>query len=85
MNAPAIDSASIEHLDHEPECSGCGKTAIYATDSHGCAEEFICEMCLLAWRTIFSRRLYANGGHCWCRSCAESFTRFEDFVTAVPL
>jgi hypothetical protein len=84
MTAPAIDRVGIEHLDRDPECVACGKTADYATDSHGCAEEFICEVCLMKVRA-FVNGIFAAGARGRCTECGRRFTRWEDFITAVPL
>jgi hypothetical protein len=84
MTAPAIDRAGIEHLDHDPGCVTCDRTADYATDSHGCAETFMCETCLFTVRDFFNR-VISGGARGRCTGCGQCFTRWPDFVTAVPL
>ena len=84
MSAPAIDRAGIERLDHDPGCVTCDRTADYATDSHGCAETFMCSACLTSVREFFGRVISA-GVRGRCTGCGNVFTRWEDFVTAVLL
>ena len=84
MTAPAIDRVGIEHLDHDPGCITCDKAADYATDSHGCAEAFMCSACLSSVREFFNRVISA-GARGRCTACGQCFTQWEDFVTAVPL
>ncbi|WP_157115063.1 hypothetical protein [Nocardia niwae] len=75
---------SIEHLDHNPNCDGCGKPAKFWLGSHGCMEafgcpactEFTCDMCESDIRKV---------GTVLCRMCNKRFQRLPDFVRVEPL
>lgn len=74
----------IEHLDHEPECSRCRKTAHFWVESHGCAGGFGCAGCLTKDREAFEERKRPSG-HVLCSRCGQRFVHYEDCTKVVPL
>lgn len=64
MTAPAIDTHSIEHLDHRPACDreGCDREAVWVCLAHDCdAHDFVagfaCDPCITDAQAEYTKHL----------------------------
>ncbi|MGY1946620.1 hypothetical protein [Nocardia asiatica] len=88
MTAPAIETTTLEHLDHRPRCGGKGhKTVVHAqfwVNAHDCHELLFCAKHLTAAKSTV-RGMLAAFGALQCGRCKRICKTFEDFAVVVPL
>ncbi|WP_280389854.1 hypothetical protein [Nocardia wallacei] len=90
MNATELQSASVEHLDHQPECGsehhvGDAKASYWARGHDGCFDALICVPCVIKnkrWVEMVVNHYY---GYFNCAHCQERMHSFNDWVELVPL
>jgi hypothetical protein len=75
---------SIEHLDHDPECDGCGAPAVFGLLSHGCMEALGCVECTKSTCDHIDASI-SEYGSVLCSVCRKPFQRRTDFTKVVPL